>query len=99
MITQSWLALCALTPRPAGHDRYRQTWHVYLLALLFGVGTAFDNPARQTLRPGGRRRDHLPNAIGLNSASVPRGPDRRPGGGRAGDRGRRLWLGHPRPMP
>jgi len=46
-----------------------QTWHVYALALIFGVGTAFDAPARQAFV--GEIVDHrdLPNAVGLNSAS------------------------------
>ncbi|MDO5719741.1 MAG: MFS transporter [Actinomycetaceae bacterium] len=44
-------------------------WHVYALALLSGVVSTFDSPARQTfvseLVPVG----HLPNAVGLNSAA------------------------------
>jgi len=46
-----------------------QTWHVYLLALLFGVGTAFDAPARQSFVVEMVGPDDLPNAVGLNSAS------------------------------
>ncbi len=44
-------------------------WHVYALALLFGVGTAFDAPARQSFVVEMVGRDYLPNAVGLNSAS------------------------------
>jgi MFS family permease len=44
-------------------------WHVYALALLFGVGTAFDAPARQSFVVEMVGREHLPNAVGLNSAS------------------------------
>jgi MFS family permease len=44
-------------------------WHVYLLALLFGVGTAFDAPARQSFVVEMVGRDELANAVGLNSAS------------------------------
>ncbi len=44
-------------------------WHVYGLALLFGVGTAFDAPARQSFVVEMVGREHLPNAVGLNSAS------------------------------
>jgi MFS family permease len=44
-------------------------WHVYVLALLFGIGTAFDAPARQSFVVEMVGRDHLPNAVGLNSAS------------------------------
>jgi MFS family permease len=46
-----------------------QTWQVFLLAFVFGVGTAFDNPARQAFVSEVVGREHLPNAIGLNSAS------------------------------
>jgi MFS family permease len=46
-----------------------QTWHVYLLALVFGIGTAFDAPARQSFVNEIVGPDNLTNAIGLNSAS------------------------------
>ena len=46
-----------------------ETWHVYLIAFLFGLGTAFDNPARQAFVYELVGPDRLPNAIGLNSAS------------------------------
>jgi MFS family permease len=46
-----------------------QPWHVYLLALLFGVGTAFDAPARQAFVVEMVGHDELSNAVGLNSAS------------------------------
>ena len=46
-----------------------QAWHVYALALLFGVGTAFDAPTRQSFVVEMVGRDELSNAVGLNSAS------------------------------
>jgi len=46
-----------------------QTWHVYALALIFGVGTAFDAPARQAFVSEIVDHEDLPNAVGLNSAS------------------------------
>ncbi len=46
-----------------------QVWHVYVLALLFGAGTAFDAPARQSFVVEMVGRDFLPNAVGLSSAS------------------------------
>jgi MFS family permease len=46
-----------------------QTWHVYVLALAFGVGTAFDAPARQSFVSEMVSKDDLTNAVGLNSAS------------------------------
>jgi len=46
-----------------------QTWHVYVLAFCFGVGTAFDAPARQSFVAEMVGTDDLANAVGLNSAS------------------------------
>ena len=68
-ITQSWLALCAAVLGLLAITGLATTEHVYLLALLFGVGTAFDNPARQTFVSEIAGPEHLPNAIGLNSAT------------------------------
>lgn len=46
-----------------------QLWHVYVLALLLGVVAAIDNPARQVFVAEMVPSSHLPNAVGLNSAS------------------------------
>jgi len=46
-----------------------QLWHVYALATLLGITTAFDAPARQTFVAALVPADHLGNAVGLNSAS------------------------------
>jgi MFS family permease len=46
-----------------------QVWHVYVLALLLGVGAAVDGPARQSFVIEMVGREDLPNAVGLNSAS------------------------------
>lgn len=67
--TQIWLALCAAVLGVLAISGLAVTWHVYLLALLFGIGTAFDNPARQTFVSEVAGRDNLPNAIGLNAAT------------------------------
>ena len=40
-----------------------------MIAFLFGIGTAFDNPARQSFVSEVVGTDRLPNAIGLNSAT------------------------------
>ena len=45
------------------------TWHVYVLALLFGVSGALDSPARQSFAVEMVGKDNVANAIGLNSAS------------------------------
>jgi MFS family permease len=46
-----------------------QAWQVYVLAFLFGIGTAFDAPARQSFVVEIVGKDDLANAVGLNSAS------------------------------
>ncbi|TDO49095.1 putative MFS family arabinose efflux permease [Kribbella sp. VKM Ac-2527] len=46
-----------------------EPWHVFALAFLFGVGTAFDAPTRQSFVVEMVGRDELSNAVGLNSAS------------------------------
>ncbi len=46
-----------------------ELWHVYALALIQGVATAVDNPARQTFVSEMVDTPHLPNAVALNSAS------------------------------
>ena len=46
-----------------------QTWHVYVLALLLGLGSAFDAPARQSFVSELVDPVLLPNAVSLNSAS------------------------------
>ena len=68
-LTQAWLALCAAVLGLMAITGTAVTWHVYLLALAFGVGTAFDNPARQAFVSEVAGQEHLPNAIGLNSAA------------------------------
>jgi MFS family permease len=68
-ITQGWLAVCAAALGVLAITGVAVTWHVYVLALLFGLGTAFDHPARQAFVPEIVGPDRLPNAIGLNSAT------------------------------
>ncbi|NLH71332.1 MAG: MFS transporter, partial [Brooklawnia sp.] len=46
-----------------------QLWHVYVFALLLGITSAFDAPARQTFVGDLVGRDLLGNAVALNSAS------------------------------
>ena len=46
-----------------------QLWHVYVLAAVQGVISAFDNPARQAFASELVPLDLLTNAVGLNSAS------------------------------
>jgi MFS family permease len=46
-----------------------EVWHVYLLAFVFGIGSAFDAPARQSFVSEMVDADDLTNAVGLNSAT------------------------------
>ncbi|MGV3562952.1 MAG: MFS transporter [Nocardioides sp.] len=46
-----------------------EIWHVYALALVLGVASAFDAPARQSFVSELVGPDDLTNAVGLNSAS------------------------------
>jgi MFS family permease len=44
-----------------------QLWHIYILAAIQGVINAIDNPARQSFVPELAGRNHLVNAVALNS--------------------------------
>ena len=46
-----------------------EAWHVYVLALVFGVGRALEAPSRQAFVPEMVEPDVLGNAVALNSAS------------------------------
>ena len=45
------------------------TWHVYVIAFVFGTAAALDTPARQAFVNEMVPREQLPNAVALNSAS------------------------------
>jgi MFS family permease len=67
--TQAWLAATAALLGLLAVTGAAQAWHVYLLAFVFGVGTSFDTPARQSFVVEMVGHDILPNAVGLNAAS------------------------------
>jgi MFS family permease len=46
-----------------------ELWQVYLLCLVFGVFTAFDPPVRQSFVAEMVGREHLANAVALNSST------------------------------
>ncbi|MDR1853270.1 MAG: MFS transporter [Propionibacteriaceae bacterium] len=46
-----------------------QLWHVFAIAFVFGIITAFDNPARQAFAPEMVPVHLIPNAVGLNTTS------------------------------
>lgn len=69
MVTQVMMALPAALLGVLAITGVAEAWHVYVLAFLFGVGTAFDAPARQSFVVEMVGKDDLANAVGLNSAS------------------------------
>jgi MFS family permease len=69
VVTQIVLALTAGTLGVLAITGWVTTWHVYVLAFLFGAGAAFDAPARQAFVNEMVGPDQLVNAVGLNSAS------------------------------
>lgn len=68
-VTQATMALASLALGLIAVLGVAQTWHVYLIAFLFGIGAAFDGPARQSFVSEMVGPEDLTNAVGLNSAS------------------------------
>jgi MFS family permease len=68
-LTQLSMAVSALMLGLLAVSGHAQVWQVYVLAFAFGVGAAFDGPARQSFVSEMVGRDDLTNAVGLNSAS------------------------------
>ncbi|MCW2848502.1 MAG: enterobactin exporter EntS [Marmoricola sp.] len=68
-VTQTVMALTALLLGALAVTGAVEVWHVYILAFVFGVGSAFDAPARQSFVSEMVGPDDLSNAVGLNSAS------------------------------
>ena len=68
-ITQSVMAVTALLLGALAISGQVEVWHVYVLAFVFGTGSAFDAPARQSFVSEMVGPDDLSNAVGLNSAS------------------------------
>ena len=68
-VTQGFMALTSLLLGVLAVTGTVEVWHVMALAFLFGVGTAFDAPARQAFVSEMVGPRDLANAVGLNSAS------------------------------
>src|SRR5215218_7886182 len=68
-VTQLMLAVPAFILGVLAVTGVAQSWHVYVLAFIFGIGSAFDAPARQSFVSEIVGPDDLTNAVGLNSAS------------------------------
>ena len=67
LLTQSGMAVAAGLLAAFAFTGLRSLWPVYLLAALTSAFWSFDGPARQSLVPNLVPREHLPNAIGLNT--------------------------------
>jgi MFS family permease len=68
-LTQLTMAAASLVLGVLAVAGVAQVWHVYLIAFLFGIGSAFDAPARQSFVSEMVGPDELTNAVGLNSAT------------------------------
>ncbi|ABY21811.1 macrolide-efflux protein [Renibacterium salmoninarum ATCC 33209] len=69
LMTQSAMGTCALILGVLVVTNTVKLWHVYLLALLLGVGSAIDAPSRQAFVSEVVEADDVPNAVALNATS------------------------------
>jgi MFS family permease len=67
LVTQSVMAMLAATLAVLTFRGLSAVWPVYVLTAGSAAAGAFDVPARQALTPNLVPREHLPNAISLNS--------------------------------
>jgi MFS family permease len=68
--TQSAAAIVAAMLAALAFSGVSRLWPIYVLSALGSAVTSFDNPARQALVPTLVPREHLPNAISLNTIAV-----------------------------
>lgn len=68
-VTQAVMALSSLVLGAIAALGAAQTWHIYVLAFVFGIGAAFDAPARQAFVSEMVGTDDVANAVSLNSAA------------------------------
>ena len=69
LVTQTCMGFCALLLGILVVTGAVQLWHVYALAFLLGVASAFDAPSRQAFVSEVVDKEDVPNAVALNSAS------------------------------
>ncbi|HVH66896.1 MAG TPA: MFS transporter [Gemmatimonadales bacterium] len=67
LATQTLMALLAATLAALTFVGLHAVWPIYLLAAASSAAASFDGPARQALIPNLVPREHLANAIGLNT--------------------------------
>jgi MFS family permease len=68
-LTQASMAVTSLALGLVAVSGNAEVWMVYVLSFLFGVGAAFDAPARQSFVSEMVDRDDVTNAVGLNGAA------------------------------
>jgi MFS family permease len=68
VLTQSWFMLLAVVLALLTYMEVIQYWHILVLSVLLGIGTALDMPARQSFYIDLVDREDLLNAIALNSS-------------------------------
>ncbi|MGP9501527.1 MFS transporter [Specibacter sp. AOP5-B1-6] len=69
LVTQTGMGICAFLLGILVVTGTVELWHVYVLALLLGVASAFDAPSRQAFVSEVVAKEDVPNAVALNSAS------------------------------
>ncbi len=69
LVTQAAMGFCALVLGVLVVTGTVELWHVYVLAFLLGVASAFDAPSRQAFVSEVVQKEDVPNAVALNSAS------------------------------
>jgi MFS family permease len=69
VVVQAGMAMCALVLGVLDVTGLVQLWQVYLLCFTLGVFTVADMPARQSFVAEMVGRDHLANAVALNSST------------------------------
>ena len=67
LVTQSTMGVLAAILAVLAFQGLRTVWPIYVLAALTSAASAFDAPARQSLIPNLVPREHLPNALSLNT--------------------------------
>ena len=70
IVTQSWMALLAAVLAFLTLRGLHAVWPIYVVTSVSAGAAAFDLPARQALVPSLVPRDHLPNAISLNTIAL-----------------------------
>ena len=68
-VTQSVLAVLAVLLGVLVQAGHLHLWHVWMIAVLLGLTTAYDLPAYQSFYPQLVEREDLPQAIALNQAA------------------------------